>query len=133
MRYHPWAVRQRPRGRDRRGGRMQRRLQDVYIVGAARTPIGKFTGGLSTVPAPELRAAAIRAALERARVRLEDVDDVILGNVLQAGVGQAPARQAALKAGIPAERASALTVNRVCASGMVAVSLGAQQIQTGAA
>jgi acetyl-CoA C-acetyltransferase len=85
------------------------KLQPV-IVSAARTPIGRFLGGLSSLSAPELGAAAIRAAIERARISPEDVGNVIMGNVLQGGVGQAPARQAALKAGLPGTVA-ALTVN----------------------
>src|SRR5689334_17280534 len=76
-------------------------MTDVYIVGAARTPIGRFLGGFSSVSAPELGAVAVRAALERAGVDPAAVEDVVIGNVVQAGVGQAPARQAALAAGIP--------------------------------
>ncbi len=75
--------------------------REVVIVGAARTPIGSFLGSLAAVPAPRLGAIAIKAALERAGVAPAEVDEVILGNVLQAGVGQAPARQAALFAGLP--------------------------------
>jgi acetyl-CoA C-acetyltransferase len=100
------------------------------IVSAARTPIGKFLGALSALQAPELGAVAIRAALERARVAPEDVEEVILGNVIQGGVGQAPARQAAIKAGIPAS-VSALTINKVCGSGLKAVMLAAQAIKAG--
>lgn len=106
------------------------KLHEVVIVGAARTPVGKFQGGLSTVPAPRLGAAAIRAALERARVEPGQVDEVIMGNVLAAGVGQAPARQAALGAGVPGE-AGCLTVNKVCGSGLKAVMLGAQALRLG--
>jgi acetyl-CoA C-acetyltransferase len=100
------------------------------IVSAARTPIGRFLGGLSGLKAPELGAVAIRAALERAGVSPADVDEVVMGNVLQAGVGQAPARQAALRAGLPAA-VPALTVNKVCGSGLKAVMLAAQAIKAG--
>ena len=100
------------------------------IVGAARTPIGRFLGGLSALRAPDLGAIAIRAALERSRVPAADIDEVIMGNVVQAGVGQAPARQAQLAAGIPAS-VSALTVNMVCGSGLRAVMLAAQAIKAG--
>ena len=100
------------------------------IVSAARTPIGKFLGGLATLQAPELGAAAIRAALQRAKIAPEDVEEVIMGNVIQGGVGQAPARQAAIKAGIPSS-VSSLTVNKVCGSGLKAVMLAAQAIKAG--
>ena len=100
------------------------------ILSAARTPIGKFLGALSPLSAPELGASAIRAAVERSRVPAEDVDEVIMGNVIQGGVGQAPARQAALKAGLPSS-VSALTVNKVCGSGLKAVMLAAQAIRAG--
>jgi acetyl-CoA C-acetyltransferase len=100
------------------------------IVGAARTPIGKLLGALSPVPAPELGAVAIRGALERSRVPVEDIDEVIMGQVVQAGTGQAPARQAAIKAGIPAT-VSAVTINKVCGSGLKAVMLAAQSIKAG--
>jgi acetyl-CoA C-acetyltransferase len=100
------------------------------IISAARTPIGKFLGGLSALQAPELGAIAVRAALQRAGVQPDDVEEVILGNVIQGGVGQAPARQAAIKAGIPAS-VSALTINKVCGSGLKAVMLAAQAIKAG--
>ena len=100
------------------------------IIAAARTPIGKFLGGLAPLSAPELGATAIRAALQRARVPAEDIEEVILGNVIQGGVGQAPARQALMKSGIPAS-VSALTVNKVCGSGLKAVMLAAQAIKAG--
>ena len=100
------------------------------IVSAARTPIGKFLGSLSTVSAPELGAAAIRAALERSGIPADEVQEVIMGNVVQGGVGQAPARQALLQAGIPST-VSALTVNKVCGSGLKAVMLAAQAIKAG--
>ena len=105
-------------------------MNDVYILSAARTPIGKFGGGLSTVPAPELGAVAIRAAVERAGIAPERVDETIMGEVLQAGVGQAPARQAALKAGLP-EGVGATTINKVCGSGLKAVMMGSAAIRAG--
>jgi acetyl-CoA C-acetyltransferase len=100
------------------------------IVSAARTPIGRFLGGLAPLTAPELGAIAIRAALERSGVPASDVEEVIMGNVVQGGVGQAPARQAGLKAGLPAGF-SALTINKVCGSGLNAVMLAAQSIKAG--
>jgi acetyl-CoA C-acetyltransferase len=100
------------------------------IVSAARTPIGKFLGALSALQAPELGAIAMRAALQRANVSPDEVEEVILGNVIQGGVGQAPARQAAIKAGIPAT-VSAVTINKVCGSGLKAVMLAAQAIKAG--
>ena len=100
------------------------------IVGAARTPIGRFLGGLAALAAPRLGAAAIAEAMRRAGVAGSDVDEVIMGNVLQGGVGQAPARQAALAAGLPGT-VPALTVNKVCGSGLKAVMLAAQAIKAG--
>ena len=100
------------------------------IVGAARTPIGKFLGALSPLSAPELGAIAIREALKRSKVPVEDVQEVIMGHVIQGGTGQAPARQAALIAGIPAT-VSAVTVNKVCGSGLKAVMLASQAIKAG--
>jgi acetyl-CoA C-acetyltransferase len=100
------------------------------IVAAARTPIGKFLGSLAPLSAPELGAVAIRAALERAGVPGSEVQEVIMGNVIQGGVGQAPARQALLKSGIPAT-VSAVTINTVCGSGLKAVMLAAQAIKAG--
>src|SRR5215208_6637050 len=105
-------------------------MTDVYIVGAARTPIGRFLGGLSGVSAPELGAVAIQAAVERAGVDPSAVEDVIIGNVVQAGVGQAPARQAALGAGLPSS-ASATTINKVCASGVEALNSAALPLRAG--
>src|SRR5690348_13826758 len=102
----------------------------AVILSAARTPIGKFLGGLSSLSAPELGAVAIRAAVDRSRVPADEIDEVIMGNVIQGGVGQAPARQAALKAGLPSS-VSALTVNKVCGSGLKAVMLAAQSIPAG--
>ncbi len=104
--------------------------REVVIVGAARTPIGAFQGALASLPAPKLGAVAIRGALERAGVGPEAVDEVYMGQVLQAGVGQAPARQAALGAGLP-ERVPCTTVNKVCGSGLKTVVLGAQAIALG--
>jgi acetyl-CoA C-acetyltransferase len=104
--------------------------REVVIVGAARTPIGSFLGSLSAVTAPRLGATAIRAALERSGVAPGSVDEVIMGNVLQAGVGQAPARQAAIFAGLP-ETTPAWTLNKVCGSGLKAVISAAQAIAVG--
>ena len=103
---------------------------DVVIVSAARTPVGSFLGGLSSLPASKLGEVAIRAALERAGVKPEEVDEVILGHVLQAAAGQGPARQAAMGAGIPKE-APAWSLNQICGSGLRAVAIGAQQIALG--
>ncbi len=100
------------------------------IVGAARTPIGRYLGGLSSLSAVELGAIAIRAAITRSGVAPEAVQEVIMGHVLQGGTGQAPARQAMLKAGVPAT-VSAVTVNKVCGSGLKAVMLAAQAIKAG--
>jgi acetyl-CoA C-acetyltransferase len=100
------------------------------IVSAARTPIGRFLGGLSPLSAPELGAIAIREAVRRAGVDVDDIDEVIMGNVIQGGVGQAPARQAALKGGIPSS-VSAMTINKVCGSGLKAVMLASQAIKAG--
>src|SRR5437764_1810898 len=102
----------------------------AVILAAARTPIGKFLGGLSALSAPELGAAAIRAAVEGRRAPTDERDEVMIGNVSEGGVGQAAARQAALKAGLPAT-ISALTVNKVCGSGLKAVMLAAQSIRAG--
>ena len=110
----------------------RKRMTSSYLIAARRTPIGKFLGGLASVPAPQLAAHAIRAALADAAFPPERVDEVILGNVLQAGVGQAPARQAALAAGIPAG-VPAVTINKVCGSGLKAVMLADQAIRLGEA
>jgi acetyl-CoA C-acetyltransferase len=104
--------------------------REPVIVAAARTPIGKFLGGLAALSAPELGATAIKAALERSKVPADQVEEVIMGNVIQGGVGQAPARQAGIKSGLP-ESVSALTVNQVCGSGLRAVMLAAQSIKAG--
>jgi acetyl-CoA C-acetyltransferase len=103
----------------------------VFLVSAARTPIGRFGGAFADTPAVELGASAIRAAVERAGLPDDTpIDEVLMGQVLQAGVGQAPARQAALKAGLPVTT-SATTINRVCGSGLKAVMLAASQIRAG--
>ena len=102
----------------------------VVIASAARTPVGSFNGAFATVPAHDLGAVAIRGVLERAGVDAKEVDEVILGQVLSAGEGQNPARQAAMKAGIPQE-ATAWGMNQLCGSGLRAVALGMQQILTG--
>ena len=104
--------------------------REVVIVGAARTPIGSFLGSLAAVPATRLGAIAIREALRRAGVEPSAVDEVVMGNVLQAGEGQAPARQAALFAGLP-EKTPCWTLNKVCGSGLKAVISGAQAIALG--
>jgi len=105
-------------------------MSKVVIAGAARTAIGTFGGAFAAVPAVELGAVAIRAALERAGVRPEEVCEVYMGNVLQAGLGQNPARQAAMRAGIPKE-VPATTINKVCGSGLKTVTLGVQAILCG--
>lgn len=102
----------------------------VILKGGARTPIGRFLGGLSGFSAPELGAIAVRAATDRSGIDVSDVDEVIMGNVVTAGAGQAPARQAAVNGGIPAT-VPALTVNKVCGSGLKAVMLAAQAIRAG--
>jgi acetyl-CoA C-acetyltransferase len=104
--------------------------EDIVIVSAARTPVGSFNGSLSSLPAHALGEVAIKAALERAKVDPADVDEVIMGQVLSAGEGQNPARQAAVAAGIPIE-ATAWGLNQVCGSGLRAVAVGAQQIKAG--
>jgi acetyl-CoA C-acetyltransferase len=104
--------------------------RSVVIVGAARTPVGSFQGSLAAVTAPRLGAVAIRAALQRAGVEPKDVSEVVMGNVLQAGEGQAPARQATIFAGLP-ETTPAWTLNKVCGSGLKAVISGAQAIALG--
>jgi acetyl-CoA C-acetyltransferase len=103
---------------------------DVLIVGAARTPIGKFLGGLASLKASDLGAAAIREAVRRAGVAPDQVEEVLMGHVVQGGQGQAPARQAQIKAGIPAT-AGAVTINKVCGSGLKAVVFAAQAIRAG--
>src|SRR6516164_10767132 len=105
-------------------------MSDVFLLSAVRTPIGKYLGALADVPAPQLGAVAVAEALRRARLPPGQVDEVILGNVIQAGVGQNPARQAALKAGLP-DTVPAFTVNKVCGSGLKSVMLAAQAIRAG--
>jgi len=103
---------------------------DAFILSAVRTPIGRFLGALADTPAPKLGGIAIAEAVRRAGIRSEQIEDVIMGNVVQAGLGQAPARQAAIAAGIPATT-PAHTTNMVCGSGLKAVMLGAQSIRAG--
>ena len=105
-------------------------MNEVVIVSAVRTPIGSFMGGLSTIPAPKLGAIAIKGALEKIKLDPNLIDEVLMGNVVQAGTGQAPARQAAIFAGIP-DRVPCTTVNKVCASGMKAIMQATQAIALG--
>ena len=105
-------------------------IEDVVIVSAVRTPIGKFQGSLSDFSAPQLGAIVVREAVKRAGIDPTTVDECIMGNVVSAGLGQNPARQAALKGGL-ADRVAAMTINKVCGSGLKAVALGQQAIQTG--
>jgi acetyl-CoA C-acetyltransferase len=107
-------------------------MTDVVIVSAARTPVGSFNGALSSLPAHELGKIAIQAAVSRAGIQPADVQEVIMGQVLQAGAGQGPARQASVNAGIPVE-SPAWSLNQLCGSGLRAVALGAQQIADGSA
>src|SRR3569832_2096142 len=105
-------------------------MSDIVIAAAARPPVGSFNGALSSLPAHDLGAIAIRAALERAGVDPASVDEVILGQVLQAGAGQGPARQASVKAGVPIE-APAWSLNQICGSGLRSVALASQQLAMG--
>src|SRR6188472_1414606 len=105
-------------------------MKEPVIIGAVRTPIGKFQGSLKPFTAPQLGSLVVRAACERAGLNPADVDEVIMGNVVSAGLGQNPARQAALGGGLPPDVA-ALTINKVCGSGLKAVMLAAQGIATG--
>ena len=105
-------------------------MKRVYIVAAVRTPMGSFNGMLSSVSAPKLGATAIKGAISKSGIKSSDIDEVYFGNVLQAGVGQAPARQAAILAGLP-ESTPCTTVNKVCASGMKSIALGASSIMLG--
>src|SRR5215210_136104 len=105
-------------------------LHEVVIIGAARTPVGKFLGSLKGFSATELGAIVVRESVKRAGIKPEDVDEVIMGCVVQAGLGQNPARQAALNGGLPSTVA-AVTVNKVCGSGLKAVMMAAQGIQLG--
>lgn len=105
-------------------------MKRVYVVAAVRTPMGSFNGKLSGISAPKLGAIAIKGALEKSGIKSTDVDEVFFGNVLQAGIGQAPARQAAIFAGLP-NTTPCTTINKVCASGMKSVALGASSIMLG--
>src|SRR2546425_3193501 len=105
-------------------------VQDAVIVSAVRTAIGTYGGGLAEVPAVKLGEICIRAALERADLKAGQVEEVIMGNVLQAGLGQNPARQAAVNAGLPVD-VPAMTINKVCGSGLKAVALAAQAVKLG--
>ncbi|HTV83727.1 MAG TPA: acetyl-CoA C-acetyltransferase [Acidobacteriaceae bacterium] len=105
-------------------------MEEIVIVSGVRTPVGKFQGSLSGVSATQLGAAAVREAVKRAHLRPEQVDECIMGNVVSAGLGQNPARQAAIYGGLPPE-VSAVTVNMVCGSGLRAIALAAQSVQTG--
>src|SRR5215212_8868853 len=105
-------------------------MKEIVILGGARTPIGSFLGTLAALPAPKLGSIAIKCALENSGVRPEQIQQVIMGNVLQAGVGQAPARQAGIGAGIPVA-AGAVTVNKVCGSGLKSIMYAANDIRCG--
>ena len=109
---------------------MTKDASSIVIAGAARTPVGAFNGALASMPAHDLGKVAIKAALERARVEPGEVSEVIMGQILTAGAGQNPARQASIAAGIPVD-APAWAMNQLCGSGLRAVALGAQQIQLG--
>ena len=109
---------------------MSTSFDPIVIVGSARTPLGSFQGALSSLTAPELGATSIRAAVDRAGLKLEDVQEVIMGCVLPAGLGQAPARQASLGAGIP-QSTGCTTVNKMCGSAMKAVMLAHDLITAG--
>ncbi len=105
---------------------------DAVILSAARTPVGKFQGSLSSIPATQLGAIAVKAAVERAGINPAEIEEVIMGNVVQAGEGQAPARQSGILSGIPAT-VSASTVNKVCGSGLKAAMFASQGIEVGQA
>ena len=105
-------------------------MPDALILSACRTAIGRFRGSLSSLPATDIGAVVVREAVAQANLIASDIDEVILGNVLTGGTGQAPARQAALRAGLP-PAVAALTVNKVCGSGLKAVMLAAQEIRCG--
>ncbi|KAK4109967.1 acetyl-CoA C-acetyltransferase [Canariomyces notabilis] len=109
---------------------LRKEIRDAYILSAARTPTAKFNGSYVNVPGPELGAVAIKAALEKSKVPVSKITDVYMGNVLQGSVGQAPARQASIFAGLPPS-IEAITINKVCASGLKAVVFAAQNIQLG--
>ena len=105
-------------------------MEDVVIVSAVRTPIGKFQGSLSDLTAPQLGAIVVREAVKRAGIEPASVSESIMGNVVSAGLGQSPARQAAMGGGL-SSTVAAMTINKVCGSGLKAVALGQQAIQTG--
>jgi acetyl-CoA C-acetyltransferase len=105
-------------------------MAEAFLLSAVRTPIGKYLGGLADVPAPQLAVVAVAEALRRAKAAPEAIDEVILGNVLQAGIGQAPARQAAIYGGV-APTVGAVTINKVCGSGLKSIMLAAQAIRLG--
>src|SRR5437660_7526170 len=105
-------------------------MQDVYILSAVRTPIGKFGGSLASLTAADMGVAAAKSAIERARIRPEQVEETIIGNARQAGGGPNPARQISIRCGVPQE-VPAYTVNKACASGMKSIALGYQEIATG--
>src|SRR3712207_7387906 len=105
-------------------------MTEIVIASAARTPVGSFNGAFAALPAHALGTIAIKAVMERAQIRPEEVDEVIMGQILAAGAGQNPARQASVAAGIPVER-TAFGINQLCGSGLRAVALAAQQIATG--
>ncbi len=109
---------------------MTSKAREVVITSAVRTAIGRFQGSISSIPAPRLGGIAIREAVRRAGIKPEDVDEVLMGNVVQAGIGQAPARQAAISSGLP-PTVGATTINKVCGSGLKAVMLAAQAIKAG--
>ncbi|KAK3991342.1 Thiolase, N-terminal domain-containing protein [Cladorrhinum sp. PSN332] len=109
---------------------LRKEIRDAYILSAARTPTAKFNGSFISVPGPQLGAVAIKSALEKSKVPIDKITDVYMGNVLQGSVGQAPARQAVIFAGLPT-RVEAITINKVCASGLKAVAFAAQNIQLG--
>ncbi|TPX08485.1 uncharacterized protein E0L32_010102 [Thyridium curvatum] len=111
---------------------LRQEIRDAYILGAARTPTAKFNGSFTSVSAPKLGAVAIKSALEKSKVPVSEITDVYMGNVLQGSIGQAPARQAAIFAGLPTT-VEATTINKVCASGLKAVALAAQNVQLGLA
>src|SRR6266550_3206413 len=105
-------------------------FDDVVIISGCRTPVGKFQGSLSDLTAPQLGAIVVREAVKRANIESRQVDECIMGNVISAGLGQNPARQAAILGGLPPE-VGAMTINKVCGSGLKAVALAAQAVQTG--
>src|SRR5688500_12528645 len=105
-------------------------MPDAFLLSAARTPIGKFLGELADLTAPQLGAIVLKEALTRAKASPAQIDEVMLGHVVQAGVGQNPARQAALKAGLP-DTIAAVTINKVCGSGLKAVMMAAQAVRAG--